>query len=47
MQDTHTLTMERARQMLIDGDDVGKIMEETRLRLKDIKKLEREIAKNF
>ncbi|WP_180964001.1 MULTISPECIES: hypothetical protein [Clostridiaceae] len=47
MKDTHTPTMERARQMLIDGEDVDEIMKETRLRLKDIRKLEREISKNF
>jgi uncharacterized protein YerC len=33
---------EQAKQMLIDGESYDKIMDETHLRLKDIKRIERE-----
>ncbi|MEG1255012.1 hypothetical protein [Clostridium sp.] len=32
----------KAKQMLIDGESYDKIMDETHLRLKDIKRIERE-----
>ncbi|MFR1709199.1 MAG: hypothetical protein ACLSV2_09885, partial [Clostridium sp.] len=34
---------EQAKQMLIDGESYDKIMDETHLRLKDIKRIEREV----
>ncbi|MFD3157822.1 hypothetical protein ACFIJ5_13280 [Haloimpatiens sp. FM7330] len=38
---------ERARQMLIDGVGHEEIMRETNLRLKDIKRIEKDISEHF
>lgn len=39
---------EKAKQMIIDGKDFNTIMEETHLRLKDLKKIKRkEIMNHF
>lgn len=37
----------KARQMMIDGDSFDKIMAETDLRLKDLKKIRKEINSHF
>lgn len=37
----------KARKMLDDGVDVNEIMGKTRLRLKDVKKIENELSKRF
>ncbi|WP_251859928.1 hypothetical protein [Clostridium sp. Marseille-Q2269] len=37
----------RAKELLLEGKSKEYIMDETRLRLKDIKRIEREIAEKF
>ncbi|GAA0737942.1 hypothetical protein [Clostridium oceanicum] len=39
--------IDKAKEMLLDGETVDYIMRETRLRLKDIKKIQTEISKHF
>ena len=36
-----------ARKMLLKGSDINEVMKETQLRLKDIKRLQKELAKEF
>lgn len=38
---------DKAKQMLIDGEDWDKIREETRLRQKDLKRIQQEITAKF
>ena len=38
---------EKAKQMLIDGESYDKIMDVTHLRLKDVKRIEREMVAQF
>lgn len=37
----------RAREMLLDGETIDKITEETRLRPKEINRIQREITNHF
>lgn len=41
MEKTREELYGRAKQMLIDGEDWNKIMDETHLRLKDLKRIEK------
>lgn len=38
---------DKAKEMLIDGEDWDKIREETKLRQKDLKRIQREITNKF
>ncbi len=38
---------EKARRMLIDGEDWDKIREETKLRQKDLKRIQQELTERF
>lgn len=38
---------EKARKMMIDGESFETIVEETHLRLKDLKRIQHDINKNF
>lgn len=40
-------TINQAKEMMIDGKDWNKIREETNLRQKDLKRIEKEINKKF
>ncbi|WP_291562661.1 MULTISPECIES: hypothetical protein [unclassified Clostridium] len=40
-------TKNQAKEMMIDGEDWGKIQKETKLRQKDLKRIQKEINEKF
>lgn len=47
MDDNIDELKQKARQMILDGETYDKIREETRLREKDIKRIQKEITNHF
>lgn len=47
VEENKEVLLKKARQMILDGDDYEKITRETGLRLKDLKRIQREIESHF
>lgn len=47
MSEIDSSLKEKAKQMILDGQSFDSIMEKTKLRLKDLKRIQREINKHF